>query len=121
MYIQVRTQWKDSRFFYGKNRVLQAALGRTEAEEYREGLSRLTKVYIYSYNMCIFLIQVNTCVCVGGVCLCVCLCVRFWDFQILSKYICVHAHVKSKSVSFSRLGIQVSGNCLVCLFIFFDL
>ena len=44
--MKVRTQWKTSRFFYGKNRVLQAALGRTEAEEYREGLSKLAKVHV---------------------------------------------------------------------------
>ena len=92
MYIQVRTQWKDSRFFYGKNRVLQAALGRTEAEEYREGLSRLTKVYIYSYNMCIFQIQVNTCVCVWGVSVCVCACVSvFGIFKFLASiYVYMH-------------------------------
>jgi mRNA turnover protein 4 len=41
---EVRSQWKSSRFFFGKNRVLQAALGRTEAEEYREGLAGLAKL-----------------------------------------------------------------------------
>ena len=41
---EVRGLWRHSRFFYGKNRVMQAALGRTEAEEYREGLSHVAKV-----------------------------------------------------------------------------
>ena len=43
--LQVRNHWKSSRFFYGKNRVIQAALGRTEAEEYKVGLARVAKVY----------------------------------------------------------------------------
>ena len=42
--MKVRGHWKSSRFFYGKNRVIQAALGRTEEGEYKEGLSRLAKV-----------------------------------------------------------------------------
>jgi ribosomal protein L10 len=41
---EVRTQWRSSRWFYGRNRVLATALGRSEAEEYREGLSSLAKV-----------------------------------------------------------------------------
>ena len=41
---EIRTLWSDSRFFYGKNRVMQLALGKTEAEEYREGLHHVTKV-----------------------------------------------------------------------------
>ena len=45
IFLQVRTNWKSSRFFFGRNRVIQAALGRTEAEEYREGLSSLAKVW----------------------------------------------------------------------------
>lgn len=40
---ELRTLWEDSRFFYGKNRVMQLALGRTEAEEYREGLSNVAE------------------------------------------------------------------------------
>ena len=31
------------RFFFGKNRVMQLALGRTEEEEYRENLHKLTR------------------------------------------------------------------------------
>ncbi len=41
---EIRTHWKDSRFFYGKNRVMQIALGQTEAEEYRDGLCHVAKV-----------------------------------------------------------------------------
>ena len=40
----VRSQWKNDRFFYGKNRVMQLALGRTEAEEYKEGLHHVAEV-----------------------------------------------------------------------------
>ena len=43
--LKVRNHWKSSRFFYGKNRVIQAALGRTDAEEYKEGLARVAKVF----------------------------------------------------------------------------
>ena len=34
----VRMQWRDSRFFMGKNKVTAVALGRNEDEEYRENL-----------------------------------------------------------------------------------
>ncbi|XP_064392229.1 mRNA turnover protein 4 homolog [Halichondria panicea] len=34
----LRTHWKDSRFFFGKNRVMQLALGRSDSDEYRTGL-----------------------------------------------------------------------------------
>ena len=40
----MRSQWKESRFFYGKNRVMQLALGRSEAEEYKEGLHKVAQV-----------------------------------------------------------------------------
>ena len=40
----VRMKWKDSRFFYGKNRVIQLALGHTEAEEYKERLHTISTV-----------------------------------------------------------------------------
>lgn len=40
---EMRALWEDSRFFYGKNRVMQLALGRTEAEEYRDGLCSLAE------------------------------------------------------------------------------
>ena len=46
---EVRTQWKESRFFYGKNRVMQLALGRTGAEEYKEGLHKIAEVCVYNY------------------------------------------------------------------------
>jgi hypothetical protein len=41
---ELRALWEDSRFFYGKNRVMQLALGRTDAEEYRDGLSSVAEV-----------------------------------------------------------------------------
>jgi len=34
----VRAQWKDSRFFFGKNKVMHLALGKTPEEEYKENL-----------------------------------------------------------------------------------
>ena len=40
----VRSVWKNGRFFYGKNRVMQLALGRSEAEEYKEGLHHVSEV-----------------------------------------------------------------------------
>ena len=40
----VRTQWKHSRFFLGKNRVMQLALGSDEAQEYKEGLHKMAAV-----------------------------------------------------------------------------
>lgn len=39
----VRSEWRDSRFFYGKNRVMQLALGKTAADEYKEGLHQLSQ------------------------------------------------------------------------------
>jgi hypothetical protein len=41
---QVRMEWKDSRFFLGKNKIMQVALGRTEEEEYRENMSKISEV-----------------------------------------------------------------------------
>lgn len=35
---EVRTQWNDSRFFLGRNRVMQVALGRSPSDEYRKNL-----------------------------------------------------------------------------------
>ena len=32
----VRQEWRDSRFFFGKNKVMQVALGRSEGDAYRE-------------------------------------------------------------------------------------
>ncbi|KAI9275754.1 ribosomal protein L10-domain-containing protein [Phascolomyces articulosus] len=40
---QVRNDFKTSRFFYGKNRVMSKALGATPEEEYKEGVSKLAK------------------------------------------------------------------------------
>ena len=75
MFHKVRSQWKSSRFFFGKNRVLQAALGRTEAEEYREGLAGLAKVHVpvhvyqctmYVYN-CTNIVYVRIPVCMYAI------------------------------------------------------
>ena len=40
----VRTEWKHSRFFLGKNRVMQLALGNDEAQEYKDGLHKIANV-----------------------------------------------------------------------------
>ncbi len=40
---QLREQWRDSRFFLGRNRIAQVAFGRSEAEEYAEGLAKLSE------------------------------------------------------------------------------
>ena len=42
--LNVRTCTYVRRFFFGKNRVMQCALGLTEAEEYKDGLHLLAKV-----------------------------------------------------------------------------
>lgn len=41
---EIRHEFKDSRFFFGKNRVMAKALGTTPEEEYKEGLSAIAKV-----------------------------------------------------------------------------
>lgn len=39
----IRNEWKDSRFFLGKNRVIAIALGRTKESESRENLHEVSK------------------------------------------------------------------------------
>lgn len=39
---QLREQWKGSRFFLGKNKVVMVALGRDEASEHRDGLAAVS-------------------------------------------------------------------------------
>lgn len=39
---QIRHEWRHSRFFFGKNKVMAIALGRTPEEEYRENLHKLS-------------------------------------------------------------------------------
>ncbi|XP_022110295.1 mRNA turnover protein 4 homolog [Acanthaster planci] len=39
----VRSMWKHSRFFYGKNKVIAVALGKDRASEYREGLHIISR------------------------------------------------------------------------------
>ncbi|CAG9761564.1 unnamed protein product [Ceutorhynchus assimilis] len=40
---EVREQWKPSRFFFGKNKVIAIGLGRTKEEEAEEGLHELSE------------------------------------------------------------------------------
>nr|XP_054756985.1 mRNA turnover protein 4 homolog [Lytechinus pictus] len=42
----VRNNWKHSRFFFGKNKVMMVALGKTPEEEYRDNLHRVSKLLI---------------------------------------------------------------------------
>lgn len=39
----VRNSWKHSRFFFGKNKVMMVALGKSAEEEYRDNLHRVSK------------------------------------------------------------------------------
>eukprot|EP00794_Sanderia_malayensis_P011913 gene11913-13147_t len=39
----VRNEWKTSRFFFGKNKVMAFALGKTKENEYKENLHRITE------------------------------------------------------------------------------
>ncbi|CAB4021052.1 mRNA turnover 4 homolog [Paramuricea clavata] len=39
----VRNEWKHSRFFFGKNKVMMIALGKDKQEEYKENLSQISK------------------------------------------------------------------------------
>jgi len=39
----VRQEWKHSRFFFGKNKVMALALGREPSEEYQENLHKLSQ------------------------------------------------------------------------------
>lgn len=39
----VRTEWRDSRFYFGKNKVVAFALGRSVEEEYQPNLHKLSK------------------------------------------------------------------------------
>ncbi|XP_061689479.1 mRNA turnover protein 4 homolog [Syngnathoides biaculeatus] len=39
----IRTAWKHSRFFFGKNKVMIVAIGRGETDEYRDNLCQVSK------------------------------------------------------------------------------
>uniref|UniRef100_A0A3Q3WNM2 Ribosome assembly factor mrt4 n=1 Tax=Mola mola TaxID=94237 RepID=A0A3Q3WNM2_MOLML len=39
----IRTAWKHSRFFFGKNKVMMVALGRGETDEYKDNLHKISK------------------------------------------------------------------------------
>lgn len=41
---EIRNEFKDSRLFYGKNRVMAKGLGTTPESEYKDGLSEIAKV-----------------------------------------------------------------------------
>lgn len=49
---EIRNDFKTSRFFYGKNRVMAKALGNTVEEEYKPGLSKIAKVWRGGQSMC---------------------------------------------------------------------
>ena len=40
----VRNEWKHSRFFFGKNKVMMIALGKDKQSEYKGNLSQISKV-----------------------------------------------------------------------------
>ncbi|XP_029434760.1 mRNA turnover protein 4 homolog [Rhinatrema bivittatum] len=40
---EVRNAWKHSRIFFGKNKVMMVALGRSPADEYKDNLHKLSK------------------------------------------------------------------------------
>ncbi|KAK9764852.1 mRNA turnover and ribosome assembly protein [Basidiobolus ranarum] len=42
----IRNEWKSSRFFFGKNKVMAKALGNTEEEEYKEKLHHIADALI---------------------------------------------------------------------------
>ncbi|KAM7422852.1 hypothetical protein PAMA_010742 [Pampus argenteus] len=39
----IRTAWKHSRFFFGKNKVMMVALGKRETDEYKDNLHKISK------------------------------------------------------------------------------
>jgi len=39
----IRNEWKTSRFYFGKNKVMSIALGRTKEDEYKEKLHEISK------------------------------------------------------------------------------
>ncbi|XP_020368024.2 mRNA turnover protein 4 homolog, partial [Rhincodon typus] len=39
----MRSAWKHSRFFFGKNKVMMVALGKEPADEYKDGLHKVSK------------------------------------------------------------------------------
>lgn len=39
----IRTAWKHSRFFFGKNKVMIVAMGKGETDEYKDNLRKVTK------------------------------------------------------------------------------
>lgn len=56
---EIRNDFKDSRFFFGKNRVMAKALGTTPEEEYKDGLSGIAKVKFFLYSKKMLLNQVR--------------------------------------------------------------
>ena len=44
---EVREEWKDDRFFLGKNKVMAKALGATQEDEYRGNLRFLAEVCVF--------------------------------------------------------------------------
>jgi mRNA turnover protein 4 len=50
----IKTEWKSSRFFFGKNKVMAKALGTTPEEELRPNLSKLANVNIIHILLKVF-------------------------------------------------------------------
>jgi mRNA turnover protein 4 len=48
---EIRSEFKDSRFFLGKNKVMAKALGTTSEDEYKENLRQISKVCISCVNI----------------------------------------------------------------------
>jgi mRNA turnover protein 4 len=44
---EIRSEFKDSRFFLGKNKVMAKALGTTVEDEYKENLRQVSKVGLH--------------------------------------------------------------------------
>lgn len=46
----LRNEWKDSRFFFGKNKVMAIALGRSKSDEVEDQLN-LVSVHLIKKNL----------------------------------------------------------------------
>ena len=64
---EVRTLWRDSRFFFGKNKVLSIAFGLGPETEYRTNLHKLTQVCLCE-SLCLGTVGGGKCVCMSACC-----------------------------------------------------
>lgn len=46
----LRSEWKDSRFFFGKNKVMSVALGRNKSDEMEDQLNLVSIIIILHLN-----------------------------------------------------------------------